>query len=119
MSRIDFRLVLKKRNRAPPIGDLLPRVDISALRAITRSEIPMVMNEHDETGLCEGPREWLQAVLHSGIAMRPWDGRTRAVGFLRNKKAAAPPQAALCFQFYISSVENPLNSCRFFRLGVL
>src|SRR5262249_43546072 len=63
MSRIDFRLVLKKRNRAPPIGDLLPRVDISALRAITRSEIPMVMNEHDETGLCEGPHEWLEAVL--------------------------------------------------------
>jgi hypothetical protein len=48
MSSADFRLVLEKRNR---IRDLLPRVDVPALRAIVCSEIAMAMDEYDEIRL--------------------------------------------------------------------
>jgi hypothetical protein len=55
------RPALEKPNRAPPIGDLLPRVDVAALCTIARPEIAMIMEEHDETGFREGPCESFEA----------------------------------------------------------
>src|SRR6516165_10316860 len=90
----------------PPIGDLLPRVDVSALCPIACSEVAMVMDEQDETRLCEGPCKLFKPLLHTRIAMCHGYGRTRPARFRWNKQPAAQFQAAFCVKFHISSVEH-------------
>jgi len=71
LSGINFGLALEKRNRAPPIGDLLPRVHVPALCTIAGPEIAMIMDQHDETGFRKGACESFYAMLlHAGITVR-------------------------------------------------
>src|SRR4029077_5841777 len=68
---INFGLALEKGNRAPPIGDLLPRVDVPALCTIACPEIAMIMDQHNETGFRVGACKSFETVLlHTGIAVR-------------------------------------------------
>jgi hypothetical protein len=57
LSGINFGLALEKRNRAPPIGDLLPRVDVPALCTFAGPEIAIV-DQHVplESGMNSQPR---------------------------------------------------------------
>jgi hypothetical protein len=80
MSSADFRLVLEKRNR---IRDLLPRVDVPALRAIVCSEIAMAMDEYDEIRLQPDARP-------GGLAQR-YGMRWRSVGANIGKRPSATP----------------------------
>ena len=95
LSGINFGLALEKRNRAPPIGDLLPRVDIPALCPITCPEMAMIMDQHDKTGFRESPCKSFQAVLlHTGIAVRHRNRRGGTFG-AGNEQPTAQRHAAL------------------------
>src|ERR1700747_1396635 len=92
---INFGLALEKRNRAPPIGDLLPRVDIPALYPVAGPETAMIMDQHDETGFREGACESFYAMLlHAGIAVRHRNRRRGAFG-VGNEQPTAQRHAAL------------------------
>ena len=81
--RIDGRMVFKEGDRPAPIGDLDPRVDVKAGRAVTGSEAAMVMHQHDEPRFGEQAGKPLQPVfLHPGKAVCHSDTRmwSRAVG---------------------------------------
>jgi hypothetical protein len=54
---INFRQGFEKGDGSPPIGDLAPWIDIVTEGAVARPEIPVVMQEHHEPGLREGPGE--------------------------------------------------------------
>ena len=58
---IDFGQRFQKRDRPPPIGDLAPGIDVVSNGPIARTEISMVMDERDETGLGESACEALES----------------------------------------------------------
>ena len=76
-------MVFEEGDRPAPIGDLDPRVDVKAGRAVTGSEAAMVMHQHHEPRFGEQAGKPLQPVfLHPGKAVRHGDTRmwSRAVG---------------------------------------
>jgi len=58
---IDFGQRFQKRDRPSPIGDLAPGIDVVSNGPIARTEISMVMDERDETGLGESACEALES----------------------------------------------------------
>ena len=76
---IDFRLGFQKRDRPPPIRELAPGIDVLSNCTVARAEIPMVMDERDETGLSEVAGETLEPMfLDPRITMGDGDGRKRS-----------------------------------------
>jgi hypothetical protein len=81
--RVDIGLALQEGDRPAPVGDLNPRVDVVAWRAVAGSEPAVVVHQHHEPGVSEEAGEALQPVfLHPGEAVRHRDGRkwARAIG---------------------------------------
>jgi hypothetical protein len=60
---IDFGQRFQKRDRPSPIGDLAPGIDVMSNCTVARAEIPMVMDERDETGLSEVADEALEPMF--------------------------------------------------------
>jgi hypothetical protein len=68
LSCIDARF--QERDRAPPIGDLAPGIDVVSNGSIARAEILVVVHEGNKTRLGEGAGEALEAMfLHSRVSM--------------------------------------------------
>jgi len=59
--RVDDVLVFEEADRAPPIGDLTPWVDILARRAVTGAEVAVIVQEDDKAVGGEFLGESLQA----------------------------------------------------------
>ena len=81
--RVDVGLGFQEGDGPAPVGDLHPRVDVVARRAVAGSEPAMVVHQHHEPGVGEQAGEALQPVfLHPGEAVRHRDGRkwARAIG---------------------------------------
>src|ERR1700747_2314740 len=111
---INFGLALKKGNRAPPIGDLLPRVDIPALCPIAGPEMAMIMDQHDKTGFRETPCKSFQAVLlHTGIAVRHRNRRGGTFGAGNEEPTAqvTPPSTPNSI-FFLSAIAICLSPLR-------
>jgi len=91
---INLRQKFEKGDSAPPIGDLAPWIDVVTDRAVARPEIPVVMQEHDESRFGDGASEALEPV-YTGIAVGCRDRGTRSSLPLRLEEPTAESIAAL------------------------
>src|SRR6476619_5123495 len=85
--------------------------------AVARSEIPVVMQEHHDPVLSEGPAEPLQPVLlHARIAMGHGDGGMRAHFHLGPEEPTAEAITALNLEVYVAPLDHHVlhsdESCR-------
>lgn len=76
---VHFRAILEIRDGSPPVGDLLPRVDVLPGFAAAFTKPAVVMHHHHETAVGEGFGDRLEAViLGTGVAVSHGDPRKGA-----------------------------------------
>ena len=93
-------------------------VDVVTDRAVARPEIPVVMEENDESRFGEGTSEALEPVLfHAGIAMGNGDGATPAPLPLGLEKPTSEPIAALDLKRYVAPLDHTTRRARLDRRG--
>lgn len=83
---VHLRPLLEPGNRAPPIADLLPGVDVMSRFAAAATEIAVIMQQHDKSGIREGLGEGFEAmVFRAGKTVGHSNGRPRSSLTVRHK----------------------------------
>ncbi len=99
---------LQEGDGPAPVGDLHPRVDVVARRAVAGPEAAVVVHQHNETRVSEHSGESLQpVVLHPRKAVRHGDGRVWAWA-VRHKQPTPQHHIALGGELDVLSLHDPL-----------
>jgi len=108
---IGLGAVLEERDRAPPVGDLAPGIDIVARLAVAGAEPAVIVHEHDEPVVSERLREALEPhLLDARVAMGHGDRGVRP-GAVGQVQPAAQHDAALGLELDIDALAHRAPSC--------
>src|SRR5580692_1512272 len=88
--RVNFWTAFEIRDRATPVSNLSPWINVLARFTATSAEGPMIVQQHDKTGVSESLSKLREAVLlYGGVAVRHRDGgATRCFALWKIKPSA-------------------------------
>src|SRR4029077_770229 len=88
--RVNFWTAFEIRDRATPVSNLSPWINVLARFTAASAEGPMIVQQHDKTGVSESLSKLREAaLLYGGVAVRHRDGRaTRCFALWKIKPSA-------------------------------